>query len=290
MRPYIGLCLLLASNVVSQNTHATEGLPSEKDEATRSNVRSVENIRDYLIGRFSSNHPTFSWEIQKYRKAPDVTDDALRAALMEIYQLVQHLGSEPFQKGDPRELTENKRRLLDSIDWLGYCADEPVKRLLLDIANDETKAECYRLAAVSSSIQCADAQEVRDVILRFMVDVKIRPYSAWLNAFSVYDESEDDPQKREAILATLIVLLAKEERKGRFVAMDKKLAERDKEYATSAQRLAMLQRMSKLPPDKFPKTDPDLNTALNSFRFRFFKTNVSTNMTELMARDFSKPK
>ena len=180
-------------------------------------------------------------------------------------------------------------RLLYSIEFLGYCADEPVKRLLLDIANDETKAQIYRIWAVTASIQCADAQEVRDVLIRFIVDVKVDPYDAWLAAFSVYDRAEDNPQKREAILATLIVLLARsEESKRILVEMDGKLAKRNTEYATSSQRLAMLQRINKLPPSKALKTEPDLKAALKSFRFRFFKTNVSTNMTELMTRDFRK--
>ena len=104
-----------------------------------------------------------------------------------------------------------------------------------------------------------------------------------------YDEAVDDPQKREAILATVIALLAREESKDRFAEMDKQVARRNKEYATSSQRLAMVQRMSKLPPSRGRDTDYDINAALKSFRFRLFKTNVSTNMTELMSRDFSKP-
>jgi len=70
---------------------------------------------------------------------------------------------------------------------------------------------------------------------------------------------------------------------------DKQLAERSREYATSAQRLAMLQRMSKQSPPKGSDTYNDLKKAQASFRFRFFKTNVSTNLTELMSRDFTQP-
>ena len=288
MRRYIGLFLLLAGNAVSQNASITKELPSERD-AAKVNIKTVETIKNELIGWFSGHRPVFPQDIQRYRDAPDVTGDAMCAALMAIYQSVQHLGSEPFQRGEPQETTENKKRLRQSIEFLGHCADEPTKRLLLDIANDETKARCYRITAVSASIQCADAQEVRDVPIRFIVAVKIKPSNAWAKAIWVYDEPECDPQKREAILATLITLLAREENKTEFVDMDKKLAERSTEYATSSQRLAMLQRVNKLPPAKFIKTEPDLKAALKSFRFRLFKTSVSTNMTELMARDFSKP-
>ena len=288
MKHYIGLCLLLAGNVVSQDVRIMEALPDEENAVALSNVKPVETIKNELMRWFLSNNPIPPRDIQRYRDAPDVTDEAMRAALMDIYQSVQHLGDVPFQLGDSAELVEEKRRLRRTIEFLGHCADESAKRLLLDIANDETKANTYRATAVSASIQCADAQQVRDVLLRFIVDKQFKSSSFLWRTTSVYDEVECDPQKREAILATLIVLLAREENKSRFADMDKKVAERSKEYATSSQRLAMLQRMSKLPPDKFPKTDPDLNTALDSFRFRFFKTNVSTNMTELMTRDFRK--
>ncbi|MCL1920919.1 MAG: hypothetical protein FWG50_07555 [Kiritimatiellaeota bacterium] len=119
--------------------------------------------------------------------------------------------------------------------------------------------------------------------------MKGEPYAPYSVALDVYDDSGGDPQKREAIVASLIVALAREENKDIFSYRDKQLAERSKDYATSAQRLDMLKRMSKLPPSKARDTDPDLKKALASFRFRFFKTNVSTNLTELMARDFGKP-
>ena len=289
MKHYIGLCLLLASNAVSQNVHATEILPYKGNATVRTNAKTEKTIKDELTGWFSIHRPIFSRDIQKYRNAPDITGDAMCAALIDIYQSVQHLGDTPFQQGDSHELTEGKNRLRRAIEFLGHCADEPAKQLLLDIANDARKADTYRTRAVKASIRCADAQQVRDVILRFFFDNQLNPYGTYWNVISVYDESDGKSQKREAILATLFVLLAREENKTRFAEMDKKLAERSTEYATSSQRLAMLKRMSKLPPSKFRDTDPDINAALKSFRFRFFKTNVSTNMTELMARDFSKP-
>ena len=310
MRHYIGLCLLLASSAVSQDAPMLlrdriiqEGLKNadaadreiwerrekERDARLREIYKDPETLKESLRANFGMDQFLWEWEIPIFKEKYGVADDALRTALMGIYREFEHLGGEPFLKGDPRELTEDKRRLNTSIEWLGYCADDSVKRLLLGIANDDTKAECYRIFAINASLQCADAQQVRDVILRFIVEVKINPYSAWVNAMGVYDQTKDDPQKREAILATLIVLLAKEENKDRFGERDKYLAKRSKEYATSSQRLAMVQRMSKLPPSQHRDTDHDLNAALKSFRFRLFKTNVSTNMTELMARDFSKP-
>ena len=85
------------------------------------------------------------------------------------------------------------------------------------------------------------------------------------------------------------VALAREDSRRNFMSVDKELAQRSKEYATSRQRLAILQRMNKLPPSNWYGDSSSLDPAIKSFRFRFFKTNVSTNLTELMARDFTKP-
>ena len=289
MRYYIGLCLLLAGNAVSQQEEIQIQPCRGVDIAyLRELYKDPEKLKEGLMDSLSSYQYFAKGQIPYYKKRLGITDDTLRITLMEMYQKFKHLEKDAITNKDySYELVKDKWRLINSIELLGYCADESVKRLLLDIANDETKAKCYRIPAVSSSIQCADAQEVRDVIIRFIVDVKIGTYSTWQAAFSVYGESKDDPQKREAILATLIVLLARENGKMRFADMDKKVADRSKEYATSAQRLAMVKRMSKFPPEP-NNADSFLKNALDSFHSRVVKTNVSTNMTELMARDFRK--
>ena len=286
MKYCIGLFLLLTSSVVPQNVYTA------RDNADEGNApaNAQENIKKNLMAWFATDGIVIEWKtIQTYGKTSGISDDTLRAVLMDIYKSFRHLERNPFKRGEPHEITEDKRKLSNAIEWLGYYADEPTKRLLLDIASDDTIARDYRIPAITASIQCAGAQQVRDVLLRFLIDMKVKPYSAYLCAIRVHDESEDDPQKREAILASLMVVLAREEDKIDFASADKKLAERSKEYATSSQRLAMLQRMSKLPPSPFDRANHDISDARKSFRFRLFKTNVSTNMTELMARDFSKP-
>ena len=289
MRHYIGLCLLLAGNAVSQNAHTPRDNTGEENVLVKLSPPPPEEMENILRGWFADGHPMFAEDIVRYKETTGVTDDALRAVLLDIYQSVRHLADVPFQRGEPRKLTSDRWRLRRSIQWLGHCADEPTKRLLLDFANDETKVRNYRIYAVDASIQCAAAQEVRDVLLHFFADKKLNPYGTYWHAEKRYDEAEANPQKQEAILATVIALLARDEDKDVFAEMDKKVAERSKEYATSSQRLAMIQRMSKLPPSRHRDTDNDLKTAQKSFRFRLFKTNVSTNMTELMARDFRKP-
>jgi len=282
--------LLLAGNAASLEWEVIESFSDEHIARLSEEFKTPANLREYLMFGFTSGHPLWSHEIPLFKRKFHISDDTLCAVLADIYKSVQHLGGGPFRRDDPEELTHDKGRLYYSIVWLGYCADEPAKRLLLDIASDDTKEWRNRLVAINAYIQRADAQQARDVLVRALIgDMQVKPYSTYLCAFEVYDGSESDPLKREAIIASLMVALAREGNKGLFADMDKRLAARSKEYATSTQRLAMLQRKSKLPPSQFRDTDPDLKAALKSFRFRFFKTNVSTNLTELMARDFSKP-
>ena len=295
----IGICLLLTGNLVSQGRIRYEDwdrykiLPDEIVAEIQGNFKNPENLKNALKVEFERD--TFLWpeEIPLYKRKFDIEDDTLRPVLMDICrEAAKATGWEPFQHDNPSdELLNEKRRLYNSIVWLGYCANAEAKELLMDIATNDTKAETYRIAAIGSYIQCADAQQTRDALVRFLVDTRIRPYSTYLQAMRVYDESENDAQKREAIVASLIVALAREEHRGLFGEMDKSLAERSKDYATSRQRLAILQRMNKLPPtNRYGDSHGRLDPALASFRFRFFKTNVSTNLTELMARDFKPPK
>jgi len=293
MKAYcVGLFLLLAGNAVSQDPSRFDHYTDEHVAWVREFYKDPENLKKSLMDGFTSDHFADGEEIPFYRQKFGITDDTLLCPiLIDIYKSAEHVGKDiPKWSGVPWERIENQRRLYSSIVWLGYCADEPAKRLLLDIACDDTKYINYRLVAIMAYLQRADAQQARDTLVRVLIgDMQVKPYSAYLYAFEVYDESESDPLKREAIIASLMVALAREENKVEFAERDKMLAARNKEYATSTQRLAMVQRMSKLPPSQSRDTDPDLKAALKSFRFRFFKTNVSTNLTELMARDFTKP-
>jgi len=284
----IGLSLLLAGGAFSQRR--IEDMTDEEAAYLKDRLKDPGTLKGFLEDNFSGNHSIWPDEITLFKRKFGLADDTLRGILTDIcHETARKTEWRPFQDGDPEETLFNKRRLSRSIKWLGYCADEPTKDFLMEVATDGTKAWDYRAAATVAYIQCADANQVRDAIARFFIDVEEGRYAPDASTFQVYDDSEGDPQKREAIVASLIVALAREGDKNIFSCRDKQLAERSREYATSAQRLDMLKRMSKLPPSKARDTDPDLKKALAAFRFRFFKTNVSTNLTELMARDFGKP-
>ena len=298
MKAYcIGLCLLLTGNVVSQDRVryedwirfeeiTDEGLAWARDtynqpETLKKNLTSSEGGLDLDL-----------WEIPFLIRKFNIAEDTLRRVLMEVcHEMAETTGWESYRHDNQQDgLVHDKRNLQQAIEWLGYCADETGKEFLMAVASDGTKGDIYRTAAVRAYLQRADARQARDALVRFFSDTKGIPYAPYSSAIAVYDESEGDAQKCEAIAASLIVALARESHRGLFYDTDKKLAMRSKEYATSAQRLAMLKRMSKLPPTNgYGDSAKSLDPALASFRFRLFKTNVSTNLTELMARDFGKP-
>ena len=282
----IGVCLMLAGAAASQEQEA--GLDERLAQA-REAYKDPEKLKATLMRIFAIDDRVLDprKEIPIFKQKYHVSDETMRTALMSIYESVRHLGDDPAHSDEPRETIYDKRRLFCSLEWLGFCADGATKELLMRWATDGTKANDYRVPAIDAYIRCADAQQVRDALIRFLIDMRVDPYGTYLQAFAVYDES--DVQKREAITASLVVALSREEDKGRFADMDKKLAKRSKEYAESSQRKAMVERMSKLPPGLYRDTDPDLKAALESFKALPKLTSVSTNLTELMARDFRKP-
>ena len=97
-----------------------------------------------------------------------------------------------------------------------------------------------------------------------------------------------DEQKQDAILSTLYVAVAQDE--DLFVRMDEYLQTKSTKYADSSQRLAMLQRTNQIPPDIPSGIRDNLKSALKSLQTRTSFTSISTNLTELLERDFSEPK
>ncbi|MCL2104671.1 MAG: hypothetical protein FWH21_06425 [Kiritimatiellaeota bacterium] len=288
----ITLSLFLVGSVISQDWDFYETLSDMDVARIRAFNQNAENLKKNLWHNLASeDFLRWSGDPLRYKQKFHVADDMLRGVLMEIIRESEKNAKwEPFRNEDPEELTDEKRRLYRAIIWLGYCADEPAKEFLTRIAVDGTKAMTYRTATIDAYLRCADAQQTRDALVRFLIgDMRIDAYSTYLFAMRTYDEVEDDLSKREAIVTSWTVALAKEGDKDFFTDMDKKLAQRSQKYAESSQRLAMIKRMSKLPPSGHRDTDNDLNAALESYKSRKTFTSVSTNLTELIARDFRKP-
>ena len=283
---------LLASRTIGgwEYFEAERRFPEEKVKHLRAEFKDAEKLKRYL-GMFFAETWLPDDVPPLFMRKFDVSGEALRNALMGIIrECSEKVQWKNGQAGEPDDITWARDALINAIRWLGTCADTEAKNILMRITTDDTKDNRFRVAAIGGYLRCADAQEARDALVRFLINMRVNPYSIYLIAMSVYDGADRDMGKREAIAASLTIALAHEKSKDVFAEMDKKLAERSKDYAASAQRLAMLRRMSRLPPSTFRDTDPDLKAALKSFRFRLTKTNVSTNLTELMARDFGKPK
>ena len=245
-----GLCLLLLGNAIAHSWTFYEKLSDEDVTYIQERFKNSENLRESLMSSLSLDLFLWDNEIPLYKEKFGITDDSLRTVLMNIYREFEHLGKDGFSKEDSNELAKDKLRLRNSIEWLGYCADESVKRLLLDIANDDTKAECYRIYAVGAYYDCANAEDIHVGLPLLLASKNQNAPFVYRCAMYVYDETKDDTQKREAILATVATALMKEENKEIFAGADGGLAARSKDYANSPQRKATLQRMNiPLPPE-----------------------------------------
>ena len=267
-----------------------ERFPEEEVERLREEFKDAGKLERYIKELLWRDN--FMGDVPpRFKRKFNVSDEVMRAALMSLIRdCSAKVGWQDDETPKTGELLWTRAVLGAAILWLGACTDAETKQFLMGIAADGTQREWYRFNAVEAYLYSADAQETRDALARFLIEKETEVYVHFLTTIWVYDELEGDPQKREAIIASLIVALARVKNRGLFAEMDKELAKRSKEYATSHQRLAMVQRMSKLPPsNSYGDNGKALDPALKSFRFRFFKTNVSTNLTELMARDFGKP-
>ena len=249
--------------------------PEEMVTSHKEAFKDAAKLREHLehvtdINRFGKTTEGWLYEqdMKGFGQKFNVSEEALEAALLDIYR------------------TSPETTI---IRWLGFCAGEKGKKVLWEITNDKTKGENDRSGAFYAYIQRADAQQARDMLVRFLSsDMReVKPYAIYQYAMYAFDTA--DELKREAILASLVVALAQEDYVPAFVSGDRDLAQRNKEYAESSQRLTMLERIRKLPPSKNPYIEDTLKTTLEAQKSRTTFTSVSTNLTELMARDFRKP-
>jgi len=241
-----GWFLLLVCNVMAMEWRTYEGLSDENVAYLRERFKTPENLKESLMGNFTSEHFLWPHETLLFKQKFGVADDILRAALLEIiHESVKVAEWKPCSIEDPEELTFAKRRLMESIKWLGVCADDSAKEFLMEIAVDDTKGEVYRDEAVDAYIRSADAQQVKDALIRFLVKERVLIDSTYFYATEAYDAAEDDPQKRAAIVSALTAAaLEKEEDRGYFAKADEHFAGQDKGYAQSPQRKKALDRMN----------------------------------------------
>ena len=248
----IGLCLLLTSKVAAID-YEPKPLTEEEITLRKANFKDPAKLKDFLMGEFGE----IDWSgtmskphlILAFKEGYDMQDEILRPVLMEIYhEAVEKTG---WKCGDDGE---TERRLHSSIRWMGVFADEPLKKLLLNIAKDNAKHTYYRYPAILGYIYCADAQEVKNLFDWLLADEK--RFSANLRGTLMeqirgwWSEVQADTQKREVILASLSVAASQEKDAWTFGQLDDFLVQNSQGYAESPQRKKALQRINKSAENK----------------------------------------
>ena len=174
--------------------------------------------------------------------------------------------------------------------WLGKCADGKTKAFLLNLAADQSEDGVLRTVALFAYLRAADPEEAKDACIRFLAGESrnIDRLSVYADSETIYDETDPtNTNKRQAILAALLVAANREEEKIGFMEADRVLSKRSDAYRRSRERLTMLERHSLELPTANVHTDRDLKAALQEARRFKARTSVSTNLAALKHRDFS---
>ena len=287
---HVCLVVLLAFRM---SEAAAQNMDTDSERARKvwtEHFRDDENLRNDLLDEFTATDGA-DWEgIDKLTRCYSVSEDRLRSAAMSLFEEATNLSSDgaSHKDGVPLRLLANNALFL-----LGKYADNATKSFLLNLAADKSKDGVLRTVAVSSYLHAADAEEARDILLRFLVgddrmDLGGRT-SICSHAQTAFMEA--DAAKRAAILESLYVALSREENKCNFHVYDDILSELSSDYAHSHQRLAILEKLIDAPPlckaDEFVM--PNLTKKLKELQKTQRTTNINTNLSALKERDFNQP-
>lgn len=245
------MCMAVACLAMSGFYFGIVGLPSEQEaENIRKNqAKRREHIKGHIC------RPVAKKDMPELRRSLGLSDDkVMQAELMDIIREASAIaGWAHHNPGGPkeREIDFANAYLRRAVGWLEFCADAEGKKFLMDIITDDTKHSSYRSLAIGSYLCRADAQETQDALIRFFADdmkTIITPFSLFYTVIQAYDVAEDNPEKREVIIAEL----TKEDNKKAFDEMDKLLAEQNERYAELPQRKAALEPLNKPSEEKTP--------------------------------------
>ena len=188
---------------------------------------------------------------------------------------------------DERQQQRIQKDLCFTAAWLGVCADDQAKGLLLQISTNESDSPLTRVYAVASYLRAADPEESKNALLRFLVSDDRMDGMARLSLYShaqaLYEDAS--PDKKASILAALLASAQKEGGKIEFMKVDKILSERSPMYRQSQERLRLLEQHSREPPTTNLYTDRDLKAALDEARSYSGYTILGTNLAALALLD-----
>ena len=232
-----------------------------------------------------------SWqEFKHFKELSAVTDEQLHRVLMDIYREAENklLALTP----DTEEWNYNLGLVDGVIRWLPKCKGIPVKDFLLAYAASEEKHHHARQAAILSYLRVANAEEARDILLKFLVGKdRMGEYdrsSIYRYPRIVWDTVS--PEKRAAMFNALCEAAAVESVQWAFDECDSQLIAMCPAYRDSLQRKGMLKRQLSVP---FPKYYSELKEKMEKEVERLEKlekhTSVNTNLATAIARDFNQP-
>ena len=248
------------------------------------------SLKERLVNCYFYQGQDSAWqEFDTFKKYYDVSDEQLHGVLMAIYRETED--NRLVLTPQSREWRRNQGIAESVVRWLPKCGNIPIKGFLLEHMTTKEADVHLREQAILAYLRVADADEARNILLRFLVGGNrsdLERLSIYSFAKIAYRES-DSPEKKATILAALAVAADKEEGKIRFMEVDGILAERSPVYRQSNERLAMLERHSLEPPTTDLYTDRDLRAALEEARKYKQYTSVTTNLAVLMSRDVNLP-
>lgn len=269
---------------------AIVGASLSAEESGEQRDKVYAKVRAHLMLEFTAIDDTERSSAAWIKQNLGASDEQIRKAMMDIHrEAVLTHSNAPEQ--DSRSLS--RMRLEGAIRELWGCADSQTKDFLLDYAASRENDAQIRSLAVSSYLRVADAEEARDILLRFLVgenqmDLGGRS-SICRHAQTAFMDA--DAAKRTAILESLYVALSREENKCNFHVYDDILSELSSDYVHSHQRLAILEKLIDAPPlckaDEFVM--PNLTKKLKELQKTKRTTNINTNLSALKERDFNQP-
>ena len=220
-----------------------------------------------------------SWQdFRHFTELSAVTDEQLHRVLMEIY----NEADDKLQTLTPgTEEWNYSLGLVDSvIRWLPSCKGIPIKDFLLAHAASEERHRHIRRAAIISYLRVADAEEARDILLRFLVgedrmDDHDRS-SIYRYPGGVWNTSS--PEKRAAMFSALCEAAAVEPIQWCFEVCDAQLIAMSPVYKDSRQRKAMLRRQLSTPfPQYYSELKEKMEKEVKRLENSKIHADISTN-------------
>jgi len=216
----------------------------------------------------------------------EVSDEQFHRVLMELYKEAESKWT--TLTPNTEEWAKNKQDVIGVLACLSKCGDIPVKDFLLDYVASKEKENFTRTVALSSYLRVADAEEAKDVLLRFLIGgERMDDYarsSIYVHAKDVWDVSS--PDKKAAILHAFCEAAAFESPQWVFEECDIRLLLMDPAWRESPRRESMLRRQLSLP---FSKYYTELETQMEKEIERIEKIKqhsvISTNLASLAVQN-----